>query len=194
MWDTEPVVLDLSDVVRLSDDDVMKISAANPDLRIEQNASGELEIMAPSGLSSSALTVKFIRAVEDWNVRTGRGIVFDSSAGFRLANGSLRAPDVAWLERAKWDGLTSVQRDGFAPVAPDFVVEIRSPSDHLPSLDRKMGEWIANGCRLAWLVDPIDEQVRIYRVDGEVDSVPYAGVLSGEDVLAGFEFDLDALR
>lgn len=189
MWEPQPYVLDLTDVIRLSDEDLMKVCAANPDLRIEQNAAGQLEIMSPAGLSSSARGVELITALANWNRERDDGIVFDSSAGFRLPNGALRAPDAAWLRREKWERFTPEQREEFTRVVPDFLVEIRSRSDRLNYLHGKMKEWIENGCRLAWLVDPRERTVHIHRADGSVESVGFDVELSGEEVLPGFTFD-----
>ncbi len=193
MWDVEPYTLDLSDVVRLSDDDLLTVCAANPDLRIERNAAGQLEIMSPSGSSSSACEAEFVAALHAWNQQYGEGIVFTASGGFRLPNGAVRAADAAWVRRSDWDVLTTAQQDTFAPVVPEFVVEVRSPSDRLPALRGKMEEWIQNGCRLAWLIDPIHGQATIYHADGTIDEFRMDRVLSGEDVLSGFAFDLKKL-
>ena len=108
--------------------------------------------------------------------------------------GAVRAADAAWVRRDAWDALTRAQQDTFAPVVPEFVVEVRSPSDRPAALRRKMEEWLENGCRLAWLVDPIDEKAYVYRADGEVDERPLDDVLSSEDVLPGFSFGLKTLR
>lgn len=193
MWEPEPCVLDLSDVIRLNEHDLLKIGAANPDLRIEQNAVGRLEIMPPAGPSSSARCVRLITALENWNVRRGGGIVFESSAGFRLPNGALRAPGVSWLSEDKRDHLPPEQHARFWSVVPDFLVEIRSPSDSMAHLRAKMNEWIGNGCRLAWLIDPIEREVHIYRRRGDVETIAFESRLRGEDVLAGFTFDPQSL-
>lgn len=189
MWEPEPYVLDLSDVIRLSDDDLTCIFAANPDLQIEQNAAGQLEIMSPAGPLSSARAVKVAAALEIWNETNGDGVVFDGTAGFRLPNGALRAPDVAWLNGDIWRRLSPAQREVFARVVPDFLVEIRSPSDRLPHLCGKMQEWIDNGCRLAWLIDPAGRQIHIYRPERDVEIVDFHTQLSGEDIVPGFTFD-----
>lgn len=189
MWDVEPYTLDLSDVVKLSDGDLLAISAANPDLRIERSATGQLEIMSPSGSTSSACEAALVTALYTWNEQHRDGIVFTSSGGFHLPNGAVRAADAAWVRRGDWDALTPDQREGFAPVVPEFLVEVRSPSDRLPALRTKMHEWIANGCRLAWLIDPINRSAAIYRADGTVTEAPFDETLNGEDVLPGFVFD-----
>ena len=193
MWEPEPCVLDLSDVIRLSDDDLLKICAANPDLRIEQNAFGQLEIMPPAGLSSSARESRVGSALSAWNDRTGSGIVFASSGGFRLPDGSMRAPDAAWLSIDKWDALSESQRERFAPVVPDFLVEIRSPTDTLAHLRAKMTQWMENGCRLAWLIDPFERVTTVYRAGGDERRRSFDEPLSGEDVLPGFSFDARVL-
>lgn len=193
MWDVEPFTLDLSDVISISDDDLMKISSANPDLRIERNAAGQLEILSPSGLSSSACGGKILGALAAWNERQGDGIIIPASGGFRLPNGAVRAADVAWVRRSDWDALAPNVRDGFAPLVPVFVVEVRSPSDRLRALQAKMAEWIQNGCRLAWMVDPIGGNASVYRADGSSEQHPLDATLSGEEVLPGFQFDLSTL-
>ncbi|MEX2402238.1 MAG: Uma2 family endonuclease [Rhodothermales bacterium] len=189
MWEPEPYVLDLTEVIRLNDDDLLRISAANPDIQLEQNAAGQLEIMSPAGPSSSARAVVLTIALGTWNQQHGDGIVFDGTAGFRLPNGALRAADVAWLNRAAWERLTPDEREKFAHVVPDFLVEIRSPSDRLAHLHRKMDEWIENGCRLAWLIDPAEQHITIYRTGTDAETVDFHTTLTGEDVLPGFSFE-----
>ena len=193
MWDVEPYTLDLSDVVRLSDDDLLKIASANPDLRIERNAAGQLEIMSPSGSTSSACEAEFVGALHVWNRQHGGGIVFTSSGGFKLPNGAVRAADAAWVRRSAWDVLSKKEQDKFAPVVPEFLVEVRSPSDRLSALHRKMDEWVENGCRLGWLIDPTSKEAYIFRPEKKVEKRDFEATLSGEDVLPGFFFDLKAL-
>ncbi len=193
MWEPEPYVLDLSDVIRLSDEDLLKICAANPDLRIEQNAAGQLEIMPPAGASSSARHADIVGALKNWNAQRNEGIVFDSSGGFRLPNGAMRAPDAAWIHLDRWGALTKDQQEKFAPVVPDFLVEIRSPSDSMSQLQAKMAEWMENGCRLGWLIDPFEHVAIVYRADGSAATQSFDEPLSGEDVLPGFTFDPHSL-
>ena len=193
MWEPEPYVLDLSDVIRLSDEDLLKICAANPDLRIEQNAAGQLEIMPPAGASSGARDAQIARILGNWNERNKAGMVFGSSAGFRLPNGAMRAPDAAWVRLDRWSALSVDQQESFAPIVPDFLVEIRSPSDSIRQLDAKMQEWIENGCRLAWLIDPFERTAYVYRSDGSRTAQSFEQPLSGQDVLPGFTFDPHSL-
>lgn len=189
MWEPEPYVLDLSDVIRLSDDDLLKICAANPDLRIEQNAAGQLEIMPPAGASSSARDVELAGALRDWNKQLKEGMVFGSSGGFRLPNGAMRAPDAAWIRLDRWSRLAKEQQEKFAPIVPDFLAEIRSPTDRISQLKLKMAEWVENGCRLGWLIDPFERVAYVVRRDGSETSQSFDEALSGEDVLQGFTFD-----
>jgi Uma2 family endonuclease len=189
MWEPEPYVLDLSDVIRLSNDDLLRICLANPDLQIEQNAAGQLEIMPPAGPSSSARAVKLVVALELWNEEHKDGIVFDGTAGFRLPNGALRAADAAWLNRDAWQRLMPEQQEKFAHVVPDFLVEIHSPGDRLAHARGKMEEWMENGCRLAWLIDPVEREIHVYRPGHDVETVDFHTMLTGHDILPGFTFD-----
>ena len=130
-----------------------------------------------------------------WNELQNLGVVTGSDGGFILPDTSMRAPDVAWVQQERWESLSSEQQDKFAPLCPDFVIELKSPSDRLAALQAKMQDWIANGCQLAWLVDPGAEHVYIYRADGTTDVVAgFDGIVSGEEVLPGFVLKLDALR
>lgn len=189
MWEPGPYVLDLADVIRLSDDDLLKISAANPLLQIERNANGHLEITPLAGALSSARAVKLAGVLCNWNEKTNAGIVFGATGGFRLPNGAVRATDAAWVRLERWSALSAERQEKFAPLVPDFLVEIRSPSDSIGQLKAKMAEWIENGCRLAWLIDPYEHIVAIYRADGSRDTQSFDEPLSGEDVLPGFTFD-----
>ena len=126
-----------------------------------------------------------------WNRQAKTGVVFDSLTAFYLPDGSTRSPDVAWINRERWDGLTEREQEQFPPVCPDFVIELLSPSDSLNSTKKKMQEvWMANGCRLAWLIDPKTETTHIFRANGEIQLAGFDKPLSGEEVLAGFELTL----
>ncbi|NES73655.1 MAG: Uma2 family endonuclease, partial [Okeania sp. SIO2D1] len=118
------------------------------------------------------------------------GEAFDSSTGFILPNGAIRSPDASWITRQRWESLTTQQRKGFVPLCPDFVVELRSESDRLPKLQAKMQEYIANGARLGWLIDPQNKRVEIYRFGRELEVQENPSNLSGEDVLWGFILNL----
>ncbi|MDX1943403.1 MAG: Uma2 family endonuclease [Saprospiraceae bacterium] len=133
--------------------------------------------------------------VEIWNKMTDLGYTFDSSTGFALPNGAKRSPDVSWIIKDRWEALTQAEKEDFAPLCPDFCIELRSKTDRLNNIKAKLEEYIENGCRLGWLVDPIEKQVFIYRQDGSTEILKgFNKKLSGEDVLPGFEFDLNILE
>jgi Uma2 family endonuclease len=172
------------------------LSAANRDLRLERTATGELIVNPPTGGESGKRNLSISAQLGNWveaHEELGEG--FDSSTGFDLPNGANRSPDASWVSRERWESLTPQQRKGFVPLCPDFVIELRSESDSLPRLQAKMREYIANGARLGWLIDPQNRRVVIYRSererDGEVLENPTH--LSGEDVLPGFKLNLRRL-
>ena len=125
-----------------------------------------------------------------WNQQTQLGLAFSSSTGFYLPNGAIRSPDACWVCQPRWDALTSEERSGFAPIAPDFVVELRSKSDNMKPLRDKMKEYMENQVRLGWLIDRKNRKVEIYRLNQEVEVLDNPVTLSGEDVLPGFVLDL----
>jgi Uma2 family endonuclease len=177
---------------RLTDELFEALAAENPNLRLERTARGDLEIMAPAGPDSSHrnshLTYQLVRWTE--NEGRGLGVPFDSSLGSILPNRAIRSPDAAWITQARWDALTPEQRRKYLEFCPDFVAELRSPSDSLRKLREKMGEYIAQGARLGWLIDPTTGSVEIYRPGRPVESLDRPATLSGEDVLPGFVLDL----
>ena len=129
-----------------------------------------------------------------WNDNTDLGISFDSSTGFTLPNGAVYSPDASWVSNEKWDGLTQQQREEeFSPLAPDFVVELRSSSDSLKKLQKKMAEYIENGVRLGWLIDPKNKTVEIYRQGKEIEILEFPETVTGEDILPGFELNLNKI-
>ena len=167
------------------------LSAANRDLRLERTAQGELVVNPPtggeSGLRNFSITGQLARWYEE-HEDLGEG--FDSSTGFRLPNGADRSPDLSWVRRERWESLTPQQRKGFLPLCPDFVVELRSESDSLPKVQAKMREYIDNGAKLGWLIDPQNRRVEIYRPGRDVEVLENPTNLSGEDVLPGFILNL----
>lgn len=146
--------------------------------------------MPPTGIRTGRRNAKLIRALEDWSERDGRGEVFDSSTGFRLADGATRSPDVSWVERERLLALSPAQRETFAPLAPDFVVELLSPSDSLEVAQAKMEEYRDNGVRLGWLLDPERRRVYIYRPSMSVERLEHPAAISGEPELPGLRLDL----
>jgi Uma2 family endonuclease len=174
----------------LSSDHFYDLCRANPDLRIERNANGDLVFMAPTGGETGIYNAGLISRFVVWNEQTELGFVFDSSTGFHLPNGADRSPDVAWVERERWNRLTPEQREKFPPLAPDFVLELMSPSDRLETTQSKMEEYMENGVRLGWLLNRKDKQVEIYRIGQDKGVLQTPLVLLGEDVLPGFELSL----
>ena len=130
----------------------------------------------------------------DWAKKDGTGISFDSSTGFRLPNGAIRSPDASWVKPERWQTLTLEQRRGFAPLCPDFVLELRSATDQLSALQAKMQEYIDNGARLGWLIDPSERRVYIYRPGLPMEQQNDPSTLSGDPVLPGFVFHLNVLN
>ncbi len=187
------LTLNLDAIVQLTDDAFYALACANPDLKFERTREGELIVMPPTGGETGKRNGDIFGALWVWNQQQQLGITFDSSTGFKLPNGANRSPDVAWMLLARWEALTPDQRRQFPPIAPDFVVELRSDTDSLPVTIAKMQEYIDNGVRLGWLLDPKTKQVEIYRQgqDKEVLSSPTS--LSGEEVLPGFVLDLKGI-
>jgi Uma2 family endonuclease len=176
--------------VRLTDKQFVRLSADNPVLRFELTAQRELIIMAPAGLESSRRNNEISFQLTAWSKHDGSGVVFESSAGFTLPNGAKRSPDASWISHARYDTLSAAQKDGMAPICPEFVVELRSASDRLKTLQRKMQEYIDNGARLGWLLDPTTKRVYVYRPGQTVEVLEDPDTVSGEPVLSGFVLDL----
>ncbi len=170
-----------------------RICRDNPELGFELTASGELVVMTPTGSQSGHRELRILQRLGEWTDRDGTGIAFSSNALFTLPNGAKRMPDAAWILRDRWERLSSEAREGFAPIAPDFVVELRSPSDRIPDLQEKMGEYRANGVRLGWLLDPFAGEAWLYRPGAKPMHVRDPGTLTGDPVLPGFRFDFSEI-
>jgi Uma2 family endonuclease len=177
---------------RLTDEVFEALAAENPDLRLERTARGDLEIMAPAGADSSSRNSELTYQLVRWSKHEGRGlgVPFDSSLGSILPNTAIRGPDAAWITQARWDVLSAERRQKFLGFCPDFVAELRSPSDRPPRLRKKMREYITQGARLGWLIDPLTGKVEIYRPGQPVEALERPSTLSREDVLPGFVLDL----
>jgi Uma2 family endonuclease len=185
-----PLVLRLAPVIELSDDQLLELCAINSELWIERNAQGELLLMPPAGSETGSREVGITGQLWSWARRDGTGVAFGPSAGFSLPNGAIRAADAAWIARARWEALSAEAREKFAPICPDFVVELRSPTDRLRTLQDKLAEWIANGARLGWLIDRGPRHVYVYRPDAPVEQLDAPTTLSADPVLPGFVLDL----
>jgi Uma2 family endonuclease len=179
---------------RLSDDELFELCARNRDLRIERTASGEIIVMSPTGGETGRRNFLLIAQLATWAARDGSGIGFDSSTGFLLPNGAERAPDAAWLRRERWETLTRDQRRQFVALCPDFVIELRSPSNDLAELQAKMEEYVGCGARLGWLIDVDAKRAWVYRPGRPVETIENAAYLSGDPELAGLMVDLGALE
>jgi Uma2 family endonuclease len=187
-------LIDITDInLRLTHEQFERLCQNNPDRSFELTRDGELEIMPPTGGESSNKESDLITDLNIWNRQSRLGKTFSSSGAFILPNGAERSPDAAWVEQSRWEALTSEQRKKFPPLAPDFVIELRSETDSLTKLQQKMAEYLDNGVRLGWLLDPQQRQVEIYRLGRDVEILADPETLSGEDVLPGFSLDLRSI-
>ena len=192
-------IIDLSPILqpqglaspRLTDQQFDQICRANPDLKFERTPIGDLVIMSPTGGETGMNNATLIARFVEWNEQTNLGKVFDSSTGFRLPRGGDRSPDVAWIEKSRWDALTPEQKRKFPPICSDFVLELLSPADNLSTTQAKMQEYLNNGIRLGWLLNQPDQQVEIYRPGQPVEVLAAPTTLSGEAVLLGFTLNLN---
>ena len=174
------------------DDFFFDLCQANETVRLERDTNGDIILMPPTGTDTGRYNADVSGEIWSWNRRTKLGYAFDSSTGFKLPNSAVRSPDVAWVGKEKWETIPEKDRNGFAPLCPDFVVEIRSASDDPKVLKAKMEEYRTNGCRLGGLIDRAGKQVFIYRENGSIEIKQGASVtLSGEDVLPELVVQLD---
>ena len=189
MVTSKPIILNLKNV-GLSDEQFYQLCQTNENWQLEETAQGELLIMPPVGAISGNRESELNGYVWLWNSQTKLGKVFSSSTIFILPNGGKRSPDVAWIANQRWASLTTEEQEKFAPICPDFVIELRSRTDSLSQLQEKMQEYLDSGLRLGWLIDPQNQQVEIYRQNQPQEIVSLPTTLSGEDVLPGFTLEL----
>lgn len=187
-----PIVLNLQDVLeKMSDDEFEKFCRHNPDMEIEMTKEGELVIMPPTGGETGIRNFSLIFEFGKWlEKHPNSGVGFDSSTVFVLPNGAKRSPDLAWAANEKWNSLSAEEKKKFPPLCPDFVVELRSPSDSLVNLQNKMTEYIENGAALGWLIDPLEKKVYVYRPNGDVETLDNPSKVSGEPLLKGFSLNV----
>ncbi|MGK7884219.1 MAG: Uma2 family endonuclease [Crocosphaera sp.] len=186
---TKSLLLQLPDEMALTvnSEQFAALAATNRDLRLERTATGRLIVNPPTGSESGKRNLSISGQLNNWfESNDNLGEAFDSSTGFELPNGANRSPDASWVSKNRWLTLTSEQRKGFAPLCPDFVVELRSETDSLKKLRDKMQEYIDNGAQLGWLIDPQNKRVEIYRAGQGVEVLEHPSTLSGEAVLPGF--------
>jgi Uma2 family endonuclease len=188
------LVVDFSPLAtKVSDAEFAELCRLNPELQIERTSEGELVIVAPTGGKTGRRNVRLILAFGRWAEKDGTGQSFDSSTLFALPNGARRSPDLSWIRNERWDSLTPQQQEEFPPLCPDFVVELRSRTDRLTTLQEKMEEYIANGVQLGWLIDPLERKVHIYRPGAAAEVLDDPKEVSGEPLLKGFVLDVQAL-
>ncbi len=185
-----PLCLQLAPAVPMTQDQFFDFCQQNPDMHFERTAQGELIIMAPSGGEAGFQDTEVCCQLGSWAKRVGKGKVMGPSGGFILPNGANRSPDASWLSPEQLAALTPEQRKKFLPLCPFFLIEVKSPSDRLKTLQEKMDEYIANGCQLGWLIDPDRRQVHVYRPGQPVQLVDGPQSVSGDPELPGFTLDL----
>lgn len=183
---SQPLTLDFHSA-RLTEEQFEELCRNNPDLKFEMSAKGELIIVPPTSPESGWRNSDLTTEVNLWSRKDKTGIVFDSSTLFTFPNGAKRSPDVSWMTKEKWESLSSSERRKFSRVVPDFVIELLSPTDKLADAREKMEEYIENGVRLGWLIDPVEQKVYVYRAGGETEILDNPERVSGEDVLKEFE-------
>jgi Uma2 family endonuclease len=185
-----PVVLHTHPVLDLDEEQFFRFCQQNKDLRIERTAEGDLEVMPPAGWETGHRNMKLAVQLGTWAEQDNTGIATDSSGGFKLPNGAVRAPDAAWLRRERLAGLTPEQKQRFLPLCPDFVIELRSPTDSLTLVQAKMREYIENGARLGWLIDTEERKVHVYQPNDQVEISDKPDSVSGDPILPSFVLDL----
>ena len=185
-----PFMVKLDPVIKLTDAQFAKFCAMNDDLRIELTAEGLIEIMPPAFGRTGNKNSKLTAQLEIWTSNVDSGVAFDSSTGFTLPSGAVRAPDASWIPKTRLAALTEEEKNSFMPLCPDFVVELRSSSDRLSVLQAKMDEYMANGARLGWLLDPSQRRVHIYRPQAQVEILDNPDTISADPELPGFTLDL----
>jgi Uma2 family endonuclease len=194
---TQPDALIPPDLIgltqRLTPEQFERLCRKYRDLRLELTSTGELIVMPGTGFQTGRRNSNLTYQLTAWAIKDGSGLCCDSSTIFALPNGARRSPDASWVKLEKLDNLSERQKEGFAPICPDFVVELRSPSDRLATLHDKMLEYIANGAALGWLIDPFARRVYVYRPDEELVILENPDVVHGDPVLPGFKLKMEDL-
>jgi Uma2 family endonuclease len=181
-----PLTVNLPAIAPMTHEQFYDFCLANRDLRIERTASGDVVIMPPAFSDTGNRNIKIAQQLANWTDQDSTGESFDSSAGFTLPNGATRSPDASWIKLERWNALTEEQKASFAPICPDFVIELRSASDQLTDLQDKMQEYLANGAVLGWLIDRKNRKVHIYRPNQESELLDNPEIVSGDPELRGF--------
>jgi Uma2 family endonuclease len=179
----------------MTDEEFLKFCLENPDLRIERNSDLEIVITSPVTSKSGNHSGEIFRQLSNWAMENKKGLAFDSSAGFTLPDRSVLSPDASWVSNEKWNSLSEEDKDKFAPVCPEFAVEVRSKSDYIDDLRQKMKVWIENGAMLGWLIDPREKVSFIFRPGMPEEEIKGLNQkISGEGPVKGFELDLSLLK
>ena len=184
------ITINLNPIIQLNDEQFYQLCQINSDVKFERNARGEIIVMPPTGGETGKRNVEIAADFVLWNRQTKLGVVFDSSTCFKLPNGADRSPDVAWIRQDRWDTLTTEEKEKFPPIAPDFVLELMSPTDNLKDVQVKMREYMDNQVKLGWLFNPKTRRVEIYRLEQEVEVLQSPAQLFGEDILLGFVLNM----
>src|SRR6187402_669698 len=188
-----PMPLRIKPARPMTDEELMRFCEQHDELAVEREPNGDLTVMTPAGSGSSFRNSELCGELSNWAQEDGRGLVFESSAGFTLPDGSVRAADAAWLSLRRWNALTPEQKESYAPACPEFIVELRSKTDSLSALQQKMEQWIANGAELGWLIDPFEKAIHLYRPGRTPEILDKISLVSGEGPVAGFVLPLDRI-
>jgi Uma2 family endonuclease len=188
-----PMELKFHPVISINDDQLFELCQLNRDFRIERKANGEIVIMPPTGSETDERNFDLIGQLWVWTKQDGTGVGFGSSGGFTLPSGAVRSPDAAWIKKRDWEAIPQEKRQKFAPICPEFVIELRSASDSLKVLKNKMEEYIENGTLLGWLIDRVQRKVYIYHPNVAAEELENPTTLSGEGILPGFMLDLNPI-
>ena len=183
-------IIHLKPAIDITEDQFFALCQLNRDLRLERNAEGDIIVMPPTGGETGNRNAEITGQLVIWTKQDGTGAAFDSSTGFKLPNGADRSPDAAWVQKSRLAVLTQEEKEKFLPLCPDFVIELLSPSDELEEVKAKMDEYIENGARLGWLLEPRSRRVYVYRPGESVIMIENTGQISGEPELPGFVLNL----
>jgi Uma2 family endonuclease len=175
---------------KMADEEYWEFTVRNPELHTERNRRGDVILMPPTGGETGRRNTALTRYLDEWAEQTELGVTFDSSTTFTMPLGGNRSPDVSWVQQERWDALTDREKEQFPPLCPDFVVELRSPSETIASLQRKMEEYVENGAMLGWLIDPLNRRVYVYRPGQEVEVLENPTTVSAEPELPGFVLEM----
>jgi Uma2 family endonuclease len=187
------ITINFEHIIQLSDDQFYQLCRNNPEIKFERNSKGEIIIVPPTGGGTGNRNIEIGADFVIWNRQAKLGILFDSSTCFKLPNGANRSPDVSWISNQRWNTLTTEQKEKFPPIAPDFVLELMSPTDSLKETQAKMQEYMSNGVKLGWLINRKLRQVEIYRLGQPVEILENPTQILGGDILPGFILDLQMI-